>query len=112
MLHRDHIALKKISDELVVALEFIDNVALEDFLENELLKHAAGMAAINIGELVKNLSMDFRAEHDYIPWKQISGFRDITAHKYGTLDMSYVYNTITRDFPLLKTQIQEILENE
>ena len=38
--------------------------------------------------------------------------RDITAHKYQTLRMEDVYNTIKSDFPALKEQIEDILQNE
>lgn len=112
MLHRDYATLKKISDEISVALEFIGNSTPEEFLSSELLKHAVGMAAINIGELVKNLYSDLRLRYNDIAWKQIAGFRDIAAHKYGTLDMKIVYNTVVRDFPALKENIEEILKYE
>ena len=44
-----------------------------------------------------------------MPWKAISGFRDVAAHKYGTLDMHIVYNTVKIDIPLLKENVQQIL---
>ena len=111
MLRRDFITLKKISEEISIALEFIADTPIEVFLSNEMIKHATGMTAINIGELVKNLSEDLRVEYSHIPWKQIAGFRDIAAHKYGTLDMNYVYDTVTNDYPVLKAQIEEILKD-
>ena len=39
----------------------------------------------------------------------IAGFRDIAAHKYGTLDMTDVYDTVTNDFPALKSSISKLL---
>lgn len=41
--------------------------------------------------------------------RAISGFRDVAAHKYGTLDMHIVYNTVKIDIPLLKENVQQIL---
>lgn len=38
--------------------------------------------------------------------------RDITAHKYQTLRMEDVYNTIRTEFPILKKQIEAILQSE
>ena len=111
MLHRDIIILKKILDEISISIKFMDNVTREDFISDELLKRAVGMTVIYIGELVKNLSVDMREKYGDIPWKQISGFRDITAHKYGTLNMNDVYITVINDFPELKTQIESILSN-
>ena len=67
------------------------------------------MSVINIGELVKNLTQEFRSEYKSVPWKAISGFRDVAAHKYGALDMNIVYNTVKIDIPALKENIKEIL---
>ncbi|MCD8048695.1 MAG: hypothetical protein LUG52_03680 [Clostridia bacterium] len=60
MQHRDITILKKILSEIDVASGFIKDVSLHDFEENEIIKRAVCMTVINIGELVKNLSDDFR----------------------------------------------------
>ena len=70
---------------------------------------ASAMTVINIGELVKNLTDETRMAYPYIPWKAIAGFRDIAAHKYQTLRMEDVYETVVTDFPALKDQIEQIL---
>ena len=44
-----------------------------------------------------------------IPWKAIAGFRDIAAHKYQTLRMEDVHETVTTDFPALYEQVQRLL---
>ena len=74
MLRRDFITLKIISEEISIALEFIADTPIEVFLSNEMIKHATGMTAINIGELVKNLSEDFRVEYNNIPVEANSRF--------------------------------------
>ena len=74
-----------------------------------LLKMAMTMAILRVGELVKNLSQEFRIENPQVKWKAIAGFRDIIAHRYEAVDMEEVYKTITEDFPELKMQIEKIL---
>ena len=101
MQHRDKITLNKIAEEANIAIKMLSGVKQEDFIADEVLKRAVAMTVINIGELVKNLSMEFRNEYKSVPWKAISGFRDVAAHKYGTLDMSIVYNTVKIDIPSL-----------
>lgn len=66
------------------------------------------MTVINIGELTKNVSQDTRAEFSHIPWKDISGMRDLAAHKYQTLRMEDVYQTAKYDFPELREQLKKI----
>ena len=87
----------------------MDNCSLEQFEQNEMLKRAVSMTVINIGELVKNLSEETRIAYTHIPWKAIAGFRDIAAHKYQTLRMADVYETVNTDFPSPKEQIEKIL---
>lgn len=112
MQRKDHIVLSKICDEINIALEMLGTDSFKSFNENEMKKRAVCMTVINIGELVKNLSDDFRLSNDHVPWKLIAGFRDIAAHKYSSLRMEDVYATVTNDFPILKKNINEILKNE
>lgn len=112
MLHRDYITLQKIIEETDIAVQMLGETELNDFMENELLKRAISMTVINIGELVKNLTYDFRAAHSHVPWKDIAGFRDIAAHKYKTLDMKLVYNSVKIDIPDLAYNIRKILSEE
>lgn len=112
MQRREKIALQKICSEIDLALKFIGDKKLEEFLSDELVKHAVGMSAINIGELTKHLSMEFRQNYPEISWKKAAAFRDVVAHKYETLNMTVVYNTITESFSEMKLQIEKILETE
>lgn len=110
MEHRDQIILKKVLSEIGIAQEMMGGCTLEQFRHNEMLMRAVSMTVINIGELVKNLSEGTRRAYSHIPWKAIAGFRDIAAHKYQTLRMEDVYETVTTDFPTLKEKIEEILK--
>lgn len=109
---RDKTALKKIVSEIDLAIEFLGDSTLENFLEDEKTKHAVSMTAINIGELVKNLTPELRAENNHVAWKEAAALRNIAAHKYESLKMDQVYNTIKQDFPELKAQIEKILEDD
>lgn len=110
MRHRDKIALEKIVGEISIALDIISEISFSEFNSNEVLKRAICMTVINIGELVKSLSDEIRAEYKSVPWKSIAGFRDIAAHKYQTLKMGDVYKTVNEDFLNLQENIQQILK--
>ena len=109
MEHRDTIILKKVMSEISIAQKMLGEISYTEFESNELLKRAICMTVINIGELVKNLSDESRLNHRSVPWKEIAGFRDIAAHKYQTLRMEDVYETVTVDFPTLYSQLEDIL---
>ncbi len=111
MERREEIILKKVLSEISIVREMMGDCSLEQFKQNEMLLRAVGMTVINIGELVKNLGDETRLAYPHIPWKAIAGFRDIAAHKYQTLRMEDVYETVVTDFPALKAQIEEILSS-
>lgn len=110
MQHRERIALEKIIAEIDFALKFVENMTGEEFSADEKTKRAVGMTAINIGELAKHLTAEFRQEYPQVEWKSAARFRDIVAHKYETLNMLDVYETVTKDFPEMKSQIEKILD--
>lgn len=112
MQHRDKIILQKIIAEINIGMELLGQKSLEEFLESELLKRALGMTTINIGELVKNITMDLRKQNPQVPWRAVAGLRDIAAHKYQTLRMEDVYYTVKEEFPALKNLLEEILIND
>ena len=109
MERRDRIILQKVFNEITIAQQMMDGCTMEQFLQSEMLMRAVGMTVINIGELVKNLSDETRMQYPHIPWKAIAGYRDIAAHKYQTLRMEDVYETVAADFPTLKQQIEAII---
>ena len=85
-------------------------ISLEAFLADERTVRAISMTLINIGELVKNLTPEFREAHSEIPWRAISGMRDITAHKYQTLHKEDVYTTCVEDMPRFENQIKALIQ--
>lgn len=109
MEHRDIVILKKVMAEIHIAMDMVGDCTFPEFDCNEMLKRAVCMTVINIGELVKNLSGECRKAYQEIPWRAIAGFRDITAHKYQTLKMEDVYETVVSDFPTLYERIMRIL---
>lgn len=112
MQHRDYVFMQKISSELRVGMEFIKDISLEAFMQDEKVKRAVCMTAINVGELVKGLTEELTVKYSKIPWKKIAGFRDIAAHRYEALNMGDVYKVVKEDFFGLEKEINEILKNE
>ena len=108
MSNRDREIIKKMLSEILILEDLVKDMNLESFLDEEKTKRACCMTLINIGELVKNLTDDFKECFEFIPWKSISGMRDITAHKYQTLKMGNVWITIEKDIPQLKAELNRI----
>ena len=63
------------------------------FCANPTYRNAIALCLLQIGELVNNLSDDFKDRYDSIPWRAIKGMRNIVAHHYGKIDTETVWET-------------------
>lgn len=112
MNDRDRQIVEKILSEITVAGDLLKGVSPEDFLRDERTARAVCMTLINIGELVKNLTPELKDAHKEIPWRAISGMRDITAHKYQTLRKEDVYSTCIDDIPVFERQLIRLIQEK
>ena len=107
---RDRQICEKILSEIGVARDLLRGISEEDFLRDERTVRAVCMTLINIGELVKNLTSEWKDAHREIPWRAIAGMREITAHKYQTLRKEDVYRTCAEDIPEFEKQLSRLME--
>jgi len=42
-----------------------------------------------------------------LPWKRITGFRDVAIHDYTELNLEDIWDTVNKDIPELKAKILE-----
>ena len=84
------------------AVRFADEIGTsEAFASNRLYSKAVVMSILNIGELTKQLPQEFKSEYDEMPWKQISGMRDIAAHGYSEMDDDIIWDVVKNSIPEL-----------
>ena len=62
-----------------------------------------------IGEAVKNLPEDLRAQHSVVEWKKIAGLRDILIHEYFGLDAEIVWDIVQNKVPVLDREVRTML---
>nr|WP_288610277.1 HepT-like ribonuclease domain-containing protein [uncultured Victivallis sp.] len=63
-----------------------------------------------IGEAAARISDDLRKAHPDVSWKRSIAMRNVLVHNYMAVDYSIVWDTAMDDLPVLKKQIQKILE--
>ena len=112
MNSRDQQVCTKILSEIAVIGDLLKGISSETFIEDERTVRAVCMTLINIGELVKNLTQELKDAHREIPWRAISGMRDITAHKYQTLRKEDVYSTCVDDIPVFEKQLLRLMQED
>ena len=105
-MKKTNIIFEHIKEDCLDIQAFIQDVSKDEFLNNKMLKKAICMSLINIGELVKALPKEFCENNPQLPWRRISGMRDIAAHKYKTLDMDAVWEVVITRIPQILNFIE------
>lgn len=80
------------------------------FKESHIFQNSACMCLLQIGELCKYLTKEFRDKHDEVDWKGWCGLRDVFAHQYGRLNTDENWDTIINDYPILRDNVIKILK--
>jgi len=62
-----------------------------------------------IGEATKRLDDAYRKAHPQIPWRAVSGLRDVLIHQYEGVDLDRVWNVVVNGLPSLKEAIEKLL---
>jgi uncharacterized protein with HEPN domain len=58
------------------------------------------------------MSIEMREKYSEIPWTMMSGIRNRLAHEYFNVDTDIVWNVVKKEFPVLKKQIEKILQRQ
>lgn len=103
--------IEDILDAMEKADTLLEGVDYEQFESDFRINYAVVRALEIVGEATKRLPDDLRQKYSEIPWKGIAGMRDRTFHAYDTVDMEIVWEVVKKDIPIIKPQIQQILED-
>ena len=104
----DSVFIEHILESIEAIEEFSKGITSKELHTNRLKKSAITRELEIIGEASKNISNKLREKYKKIPWKNISGTRNIIAHQYFGVNIEIIIGIITKDLPILKKQILEI----
>ena len=106
------IYLKDIVDAFERCIEFTRGMTENDFYRDVKTQYAVMRALEVAGEAAKRIPEDIRKMEPEIPWKEISGLRDVLIHSYSKIDPERLWLIIKKDLPpaliLLKDLIRKI----
>ena len=89
-------------------------VTADEFAANTLLQDAEFRRLEVTGEAAKHVPQAVRSRHPDIPWRRISGLRDVLIHQYPGVIVERVWQVATVDLPTVKPhllQVQSDLES-
>ncbi|MDH4078967.1 MAG: DUF86 domain-containing protein [Nitrospira sp.] len=85
------------------------NLSKAAFLEDEKTFDAVVRNLEVIGEAVKKLPDELRAQHPTLEWKKMAGLRDILIHEYFGLDSEIVWDIVKNKVPTLNQEVRAML---
>jgi uncharacterized protein with HEPN domain len=91
--------------------EYTRQITEDDFCENTQIQDAVLRRLEMMGEAVKHIPSKFRNRYPEIPWKQVSGMRDILIHEYFGVNLRRTWKVVKEDILGLKAQIQKARED-
>lgn len=95
--------------EAIVAIQRYSERSRAAFEHDELLQNWFVRHLQIIGEAARSLPEEVRSLAPDIPWSKIIGMRSILVHGYFEIDAEVVWETISRDVPLLKVGVERLL---
>jgi uncharacterized protein with HEPN domain len=62
-----------------------------------------------VGECAKRVPLELREKYPAVPWRQITGMRDVISHAYEDLAYEILWSAAEKDFPKLRAEVQRML---
>lgn len=82
----------------------------KEFFDKKIIQDAVVRNLEIIGEASKKISQEFKLNHTDIPWKEMSGLRNVLIHDYFGVDLKIVWNVVAGELPKILNKIISILK--
>ena len=112
MIKDDLVYLNHIKDAISRIEEYVNGLTYNGFIEKYLIQDGVIRQIQVIGEATKKISDNTRQKYPSVPWKDIAGMRDKLIHDYFGIDLDAVWDTVEKDIPILKNEIEIILKEQ
>ena len=83
-----------------------------EFLSGETLCFAVAQKLTIVGEASSRLTAEIRTRFNTVPWADVVGLRNVLVHEYFGIHWPLVWQTATDHAPVLRQQVQDILDAE
>lgn len=112
MSQRDDFVYLEHMLECIACIEEYTGGDAKNFFESRLIQDAVVRNLQILAESSQRLSESLKADHPAIPWRDLSGFRNILVHDYLGLDLSVIWSVIEMDLPALKITLEKMVSQQ
>ena len=102
--------LEDILDSINLIDNFLAGYEAENFINDKKTIFAVLWCLNVLGEAAKHIPATIRKQFPEIPWEEMTGMRDKVVHAYFGINLDVVWDTATRDLPLVKPYIEKALK--
>jgi uncharacterized protein with HEPN domain len=105
----EHLALKSIMENIVLAQSFIEGMTLSEFQEDRRTVYAITRGLEIVSEASRRLSIELKERHTDIDWTKIAASGNIYRHGYQAVRDEILWNTVKYALQPLKAVVEEEL---
>ncbi|MEA3312677.1 MAG: DUF86 domain-containing protein [candidate division WOR-3 bacterium] len=104
------ILVEEIAEAIDKVERYTHGLTFEVFKDNDMAIDAVLRNLEVIGEASKGIPPEVREGYPDIPWKRMIGLRNIVIHEYFGIDVSIIWEIVTRNLPQTKPLITQMLK--
>lgn len=78
------------------------------FFESSMVQDAVMRNLQTLAESTQRLSQAAKDAEPAVPWRSVSGFRNVLAHGYLSVDLEVVWSVVEQDVPALEEAIRRL----
>jgi uncharacterized protein with HEPN domain len=97
---------------ILEAIQRMETYTLEGkdkFFQSTLIQDAIIRNLEVIGEASKSVSNEFREKYSEVPWRNMTGLRDVLIHEYFRINLDIVWNVAAVELPKVKEKLQTVV---
>lgn len=95
--------------ESIELIEYWTASGRDTFVIDDLTQNATLYRLETLTEAAGKLSIDLKGRYPHFAWRDMTDFRNRTAHGYLALDLDLVWRVIVVDLPALKQMVEKEL---
>jgi uncharacterized protein with HEPN domain len=84
-------------------------LTFDQFRNSEMVMDAVTRNVELIGEASKAIPAAIRNKYQDVPWRKMTGLRDVVVHSYFRIDVQLLWDIVQREVPIVRQKIAAII---